>query len=142
MTFAEFKTLVLRYNFDALGIKFRSFTYEEAKNDVPPRDVLVSYSAIYRNPFVEMSITYSITANYFGAMIQKSKKEYFTISEYLKSKKRTNEDVAAGLQSDETASDHFLRFISQVYELTKGELQPIILGKIWEDIPRDWMGYK
>ena len=142
MNFDEFKALFFKFNFEPLGLKIGSFIYEESVSESDSKQMFISYSVILYCNTIEIDLRYSVTADYFRARIKKDEKNYFTISEYLKSKNRETEDISLDVRPGESTSEHFLRFLKQVFDLTKGELQPIIRGNIWEDIPRDWMGYK
>jgi len=61
----------------------------------------------------------------------------FHLDEYLKKHKMEdmNDKLFVSRRDLRRSSDHII-------DIFNGILNEIITGKRWEDIPRDWMGYK
>lgn len=84
------------------------------------------------------NVSLSISVSDIGSISTFLSKEQmvFELQEYLKFKKR----------DEEFATDFFAvsieKYIKNLFRLIENELGDIVTGKRWEDIPRDWMGYK
>ena len=142
MNFDEFNNLIAQFNISPLGLKLIESKRVEDENIIPPPDKIFSYYAIFKNDFVEVRFKYLIFAHSMEMWIIKNQSEYFTLSEYQKDKNREFQVNLLEKRTDEDEIQYASRYLSFATDLLRTELKPIIDGIKWEDISRDWMGYR
>jgi hypothetical protein len=79
----------------------------------------------------------------FTVMILNPAKHRLTVTDYLKLHGHEEPTRAFTYRDPNTDVRVFAQeFFRTLGELLRNELAPILEGKVWEDIPIDWMGYK
>jgi len=106
-------------------------TYEKQS---PLGGVIKGFVFTNKSSGVNLSVSVSDTGS-VTTFLSKDEMSY-DLHEYLKFKKRENEYIS------DFFSVRLDKYIENLCALIKSELGDIITGKRWEDVPRDWMGYK
>jgi hypothetical protein len=92
----------------------------------------------FSNSTSHVKLTLSVSEYGIGVIsISRSEKEYFVLEEYLKHHGRIEEAERLFYLSRDLPA-----FLEYLRKMISGEWLDIFLGKRWEDIPRDWMGYR
>lgn len=79
----------------------------------------------------------------FSVIIQNKEGHYFLLSDYLTKHKLESEKCSFVLRDEETKFEVFVdNFLELLNKLLKSELNQIITGKVWEEVPFDWRGLK
>ena len=125
-----------------LGISFKSSNRLEKKSVVTPNDPNIIYKAVYENSFIKLEISFFNQGDNLSVWIIKNQEQYFTLSEYLKHKNREDDLNSIERKSGEDIIQYLTRYLNFTHELLKTDLKPIIEGKTWEEVSRDWMGYR
>ena len=74
-------------------------------------------------------------------MVIKDERNFFTINEYYKYKKIDFDFNTVKRKKSSETWEEFVKRSLEIFLCFLKNIQPIINGK-WEDIERDWMGYK
>lgn len=141
MTSDNFKAILSQYDFQTLGLNFKTLDRIETNSVVTPNHPNISYRAFYENKLIKFEIDFFTQAEDLSIWFIKSQEEYFTLSEYLKHKNREIELARLERVPGETTEQYITRYLDYTIGLLKTDLKPVIDGQ-WEEISRDWMGYK
>lgn len=102
-----------------------------------PPDV-VDLEFVIPNSKVRLQFSLAISrGSFLGLRIYNKEGKFFSLNEYLGNHKR--DDLMDKLFNHRR---DFPTVMNQMIALFNGDMKGIITGKRWEDIPRDWMGYK
>ena len=78
----------------------------------------------------------------FNVMIVKPKNRKLSVKEYLKSHNKTGGAEIFNYREPTEVRDFSESFLTKLLDLMATDLKPILEGKVWEETPIDWMGYK
>jgi hypothetical protein len=117
-------------------LKFVYKSFDSTTENEPPDILKLDYSISSSKVTLRFTLSASPEA-LLNVCFNNESDGFFYLSEYLTFHKMLAiKSQLFSCRRDITASLHL------IFELFNNELNDIIIGKKWEDIPRDWMGYK
>lgn len=78
----------------------------------------------------------------FNAMIVRAGNRKLSVKEYLKTHNKPEWAESFNYREPANVRDLSEATLIKILELMGTELKPILQGKVWEETPIDWMGYK
>jgi hypothetical protein len=102
----------------------------------PPDVLRIDYVIPESNVGLQFSMAKSI-GSFLGLRFSNKNGEFFSLAEYLTKHKK--DDILDFLFKHRRDLPTVLKKIILLFNT---DLNDIITGKRWEDVPRDWMGYK
>lgn len=102
----------------------------------------------FANKKTEMSIDISFFPSRqgrnggFNVLLVRPGNRKLSLKEYLREHKRDELADVFTYREPTDVREFSESFLTKLYELMATDLKPILDGKVWEETPIDWMGYK